>query len=106
MSRAACLIALASIVCLSGCKGTGALAPDALRLGVDHVSHPTAGWPVGSKNQEDGLTATTATAVWRRGAWYAETGLGLNLKGSNGGGFYGPALTYHGRIGREFQLKR
>jgi hypothetical protein len=75
--------------------------PSGARLEVEHVSHPLAGWPVSAKNTEDGLSQANAILRWQRGRTYVEQGLGYNLKGENGGGFYGPELTYTARFGVE-----
>lgn len=91
------LIVLLIVVACSGCS----VMPTSLRAEVEHVSHPLAGWPVSADNTEDGLSQVNVIAHWQRGHVYIENGLGYNLQGAGGGGFYGPALTYTGRIGVE-----
>jgi hypothetical protein len=91
MKTLALLIALS----MTGC----AVIPDSTRLELEHVSHPLAGWPVSANNTEDGLSQVNLITHWQSGRVYVEQGLGYNLQGENGGGFYGPELTYTGRIG-------
>jgi hypothetical protein len=91
MKTLALLIALS----MTGC----AVIPDSTRLELEHVSHPLAGWPVSANNTEDGLSQVNLIGHWQSGRVYVEQGLGYNLQGENGGGFYGPELTYTGRIG-------
>jgi hypothetical protein len=94
MKTLALLIALS----MTGC----AVMPDSTRLELEHVSHPLAGWPVSAANTEDGLSQVNLIGQWQSGNVYVENGLGYNLQGANGGGFYGPELTYTGRIGVKF----
>jgi hypothetical protein len=94
MKTLALLIALS----MTGC----AVMPDSTRLELEHVSHPLAGWPVSANNTEDGLSQLNVIGHWQSGRVYVEQGLGYNLQGENGGGFYGPGLTYTGRIGVQF----
>ena len=85
---------------------TGCTAlPDVTRIEIEHVSHPLAGWPVSASDTEDGLSQANLIARWQRGRFYIEHGLGYNLQGENGGGFYGPGLTYTGRVGIEFATR-
>jgi hypothetical protein len=91
MKTLALLIALS----MTGC----AVMPNSTRLELEHVSHPLAGWPVSANNTEDGLSQVNLIGHWQSGRVYVEQGLGYNLQGENGGGFYGPELTYTGRIG-------
>lgn len=93
------LTAVAATLTLQACT---TLAPSSYRVEVEHISHPLAGWPVSANNTEDGLSQANVIARWTHGRVYVENGLGYNLQGRNGGGFYGPALTYTGRIGVEF----
>lgn len=93
MSRIAALLAAA--LALTGCS----VAPDRVSTELEHVSHPLAGWPVSASNTEDALTQVNIIARWQTGRFYVEHGLGWNVQGENGGGFYGPGLTYTGRIG-------
>lgn len=85
-------------VFLSGC----ALSPTSARVELEHVSHPLAGWPVSANDTEDGLSQANVILHWQSGRVYVENGIGVNLQGENGGGFYGPGLTYTGRIGYQF----
>lgn len=80
---------------LQGC----AAMPATVRAELEHVSHPLAGWPVSAANTEDGLSQFNVIGHWRSGRVYVEHGLGWNLQGRDGGGFYGPGLTYTGRVG-------
>lgn len=91
------LLAALALTALTGC----AALPDSARVEMEHVSHPLAGWPVSAKDTEDALNQANAILRWQRGRVYVEQGLGYNLKGENGGGFYGPELTYTGRVGFE-----
>jgi hypothetical protein len=77
----------------------GCATPASVRAEVEHVSHPLAGWPVSAANSEDGLSQLNVIGHWQSGRVYVEHGLGWNMDGRNGGGFYGPGLTYTGRIG-------
>lgn len=89
------LVALIVVAC-SGC----AAMPDSAGAELEHVSHPLAGWPVSANNTEDGLSQLNAYARWHFGTrGYIEQAIGYNLQGEGGGGFYGPALTYTGRVG-------
>jgi len=82
-----------------------ALAPHTLRLEAEHVSHPLAGWPVSGHNTEDAVTQASALLHWRAGPAYFDAGIGRNLRGANGGGFYGPAITGTVRAGLEVPLR-
>lgn len=77
----------------------GCATPASVRAEVEHVSHPMAGWPVSAANTEDGLSQFNVIGHWQSGRIYVEHGIGYNLQGRNGGGFYGPGLTYTGRVG-------
>lgn len=88
---AAALLAIA----LPGCG----VMPSSVRAEVEHVSHPLAGWPVSAGSTEDGLSQFNVIGHWQTGRIYVENGIGYNLQGRDGGGFYGPGLTYTGRIG-------
>jgi hypothetical protein len=92
------------IALLMFCSGCATFAPDASRIEIEHVSHPLAGYPSGARAEEDGLTQVNALARWKSGRFYVEQGIGYNLKGRDGGGFYGPGLTYTGRVGIEFDF--
>jgi hypothetical protein len=87
------LIAVA--LALSGCV----TAPDSVSTEIEHVSHPLAGWPVSASNTEDALSQANVIARWQIGRVYVEHGIGYNLQGRDGSGFYGPGLTYTGRVG-------
>lgn len=92
------VLVLLIIVACSGCV----VMPDSAGAELEHVSHPLAGWPVSADNTEDGLSQINAYAKWHISQHvYVEQALGYNLQGTGGGGFYGPALTYTGRIGVE-----
>jgi hypothetical protein len=94
MKTLALLIALSMTAC--------SVMPTSARMELEHVSHPLAGWPVSANNTEDGLSQLNVIGHWQSGRVYVEQGLGYNLQGENGGGFYGPGLTYTGRIGVQF----
>jgi hypothetical protein len=83
---------------LSGCS----IAPHTTRIELEHISHPLSGRPFGPRFEEDSLNQLNVLGRWRRGRIYVEQGLGYNLRGRHGGGFYGPGLTYTGRVGIEF----
>jgi hypothetical protein len=94
MKRLALLLAITTLPACSA-------LPTSVRAELEHVSHPMAGWPVSANNTEDGLSQANVIARWQKGHVYVENGLGYNLQGRDGGGFYGPAVTYTGRIGVE-----
>jgi hypothetical protein len=83
----------AVLLVLQGCASTS------LQVEVEHVSHPTDGWPFGSRYEEDGLTQASVLAGWRFGRTYIDAGVGANLRGRNGGGFYGSPITGTVRAG-------
>lgn len=97
-------------VALSACvlAGAGCAAmPDRLRVELSHDSHATTGSASCSRNcSEDGLTRASLILKWQRGPFVIEAGEGWNLKGRNGGGFYGPGEVFTARAGYEFNLKR
>jgi hypothetical protein len=96
-------IALACAVSLlTGC----AALPTHVKVEVEHISHPLAGWPCSDKYTEDAVTEASTLAVWRSEHLYLEAGVGYNLKGANGSGFYGPALTGIVRAGAEIKVRR
>lgn len=79
-----------------------------LRTEVEHVSHPFAGRPFGPPSQEDALNQANAclgkeTSSNVRALWYVENCLGYKIGDT---GFYGPTLTYTGRVGVKFSLSR
>lgn len=86
---------LLTTLALTGCSAM----PDSVGVEIHHVSHPLAGWPISADNTEDGLSQANVIARWQKGRVYAEQGLGYNLQGRDGGGFYGPGLTYTARVG-------
>lgn len=91
------------IATLTGCAHVpAAVIPTAIRTEIEHVSHPLVGWPISARNNEDALSTVNVVARWTRGSFYVENGLGYKLKDS---GFYGPDLTYVGRIGYEWRLQ-
>jgi hypothetical protein len=77
------------MLALGGCT---TLTPDRVNVEVAHTSHLTAGWPLErQKGAEDGISTLGLTVEYTRGKWYLAGGIGVNLEGHNGGGFYGPA---------------
>lgn len=99
IGRAVILVAAFAV---SGC----ALIPDSAGCEVEHVSHPLAGWPVSARDTEDGLSQFNVYAKWQIGErGYLQRAVGWNLRGENGGGFYGPEWTYTARIGVELWSK-
>jgi|SRR6185369_5038451 len=90
------------LMLVSGC----AAMPDRARVELSHDSHSTAG-AVGCHQQcaEDGLSRASLILKWQRGPVTIEMGEGWNLRGRNGGGFYGPGEVFTGRVGYEFNLK-
>lgn len=93
---------LAPVLLLAGC----ALAPATVRLEYEHVSHPLAGWPCERQGTtEDVLNQVNAIARYEIRGAYVDLGLGRNLQGQHGGGFYGPVLTGTVRAGYEWRLK-
>lgn len=69
------------------------------RVELEHVSHPFAGPPFGPPNQEDSLNQINYCKGTNNGTWYVENCLGYKFMQ---GGFYGPDLTYTGRIGLQW----
>lgn len=94
----AILVGLALMLLAGGCS----VQRPQVRLELEHVSHPLAGWPFGPSTEEDALTQANVMLEWERGRVRVEQGLGYRLMDQ---GFYGPELTYTGRvsvrIGRE-----
>lgn len=95
-------ILLTAALALGGCS---ALGPTAGMLELEHISHPMVGTPVTSDQDqfgnrvEDGLTQVNLVLAWQLSPRLGvEQGLGWNVFGRNGGGFYGPGLTYSGRV--------
>jgi hypothetical protein len=84
---------------LTGC----AAMPNAYYVETEHVSHPLAGWPVGSKDEEDSLNQLNVGAEWRNEGAYLQMSLGYVL---TDGGFYGPKLTATMRAGYKFQVAK
>jgi hypothetical protein len=78
---------------LSGCSSAQ------VRIELDHDSHPFDGVPFGPRTEEDSLTQVSGIASWRHGRAYVEVGTGYNLRGRNGGGFYGSPWTGTARAG-------
>lgn len=97
--RTAALL-LASVL-LASC----ATAPDRMGVSLDHVSHPLVGWPFSSRYDEDALTEMRISAEWQRGCGFASIGIGYNLRGRDGGGFYGPPLTGSFAVGCSWSLR-
>jgi hypothetical protein len=83
-------IAIAAVT-LAGCA-----APTSIDAGWSHVSHPLLGPPFGPSNEEDTLDTLGFRARWVRGPYYAEAGLGQQLKDS---GFYGDGFIFSSRVG-------
>jgi hypothetical protein len=91
------------LLILAATSLTGCAAPSVL-VELEHVSHPLVGWPINPEDGvEDELTQVSTALRFRKGGLYADAGLGLNLFGANGMGFYGPALTGTIRVGYEFR---
>lgn len=89
----------------------GACAPTSVLLESEHVSHPFVGPPFSPRTDEAGLTHASVLLRWRMGGadrvqGYVDAGLGANLQGSCGGGFYGPTLTGTVRAGLEIPIKK
>lgn len=83
-----------------------ACVPQRVGVELEHVSHPTAGWPLEpQQGSEDALTHVQALAQWDHGGAYLALGLGVKVQGENGGGFYGPALTGSVRAGYMWTLR-
>jgi len=96
------LLLAAVLVCLTACG----VMPTHLRVEAEHVSHPFAGWPCTPQlGAEDALSQVSALAAWRGAHAFAEAGLGYNLRGTNGGGIYGPSLTGTVRVGYEWRVR-
>ena len=96
------VIAGGLLVALTGCS----VMPDRARVELSHDSHATAGSAGCTQGcAEDGLSRASLILKWQRGPVTIEAGEGWNLKGRNGGGFYGPSEVFTGRIGYEFSLK-
>lgn len=100
MDRLLVVIALALV--LVGCQ---TIEPNKVRVQTTHISHLTAGAPFGARSEEDGLTIVELTARWELKGAFVEVGEGYNVRGRNGGGFYGPAETTSLRLGYEWRLK-
>ena len=73
-----------------------------LKVEVEHVSHPFAGFPFGPPNEEDYLNVAQACLGREGSGWYVEHCLGYKIGET---GFYGPKLSYIGRVGRKFDFK-
>lgn len=82
---------------LSGCS---ALIPTGVRTELSHDSHATVGSVhcASGACTEDGLTRASVLLQWQHDGLLIEAGEGLNLRGRNGGGFYGPAEVFTGRV--------
>jgi len=89
-----------AVAVLSLC-GCASLAPDAVRVEWEHISHPLAGPPFGPTTEEDCLDQLNVALHWQNGAWFVESGLGYKLADA---GMYGPKLTFTSRVGREFKF--
>lgn len=97
---------LALFLSAAGLSAQGcALVPQSGALELEHISHPLVGYPLTEARDasgvgvEDGLSQLNLVAHWQLSPRLSiENALGWNLQGTNGGGFYGPSLTYSGRI--------
>ena len=89
--RTALVVIAIALGFLSGCTTT--------RLELEHVSHPFAGPPFGPMTEEDSLTQINYCKGTNRNRWYVENCLGMKIGDT---GFYGPRLTYTGRIGMQW----
>jgi hypothetical protein len=109
------LMMLLLFAMLAGCSTTEqvskpaiihGLIPDMIDLETIHVSHATTG-SIGCRSacKEDALTAVSVSATWRLQGFYVTVGEGYNVRGRNGGGFYGPGEVTTVRAGYSFQLK-
>lgn len=99
------VVASAAPVILAALSGCSVLAPTGLRTELSHDSHIT----VGSAHcthqcAEDGLTRASVLLQWHHDGLLIEAGEGLNLRGRNGGGFYGPAEVFTGRVSYTFNF--
>lgn len=110
------IIAATGLLALAGCSlspgyrlehGCGPLSakPDTARLSTAHYSHLSAGFPFGPKNEEDALTLLNMKGNWKCGSEFFEAGIGINIAGKNGGGFYGPSEVVGFEYGYEFSLR-
>jgi hypothetical protein len=84
-----------SLVLCTGC----ALKPTVVRTQLAHYSHLSET----RKSEEDGLSVLEVVARWEKGPAFIELGEGVNLKGRNGGGFYGPVEVTSFKLGWEFR---
>lgn len=98
------VVGAAAMLLLTTCVGCASVSAV---TEFEHVSHPLAGWPCESQHlTEDGVTQVNGLIRWRTATGeYFDAGLGYNLKGRNGGGFYGPALTGTVRFGKEWRIR-
>lgn len=88
------LVVLAALS-LAGCVNYGSLE-------MAHSSHPFAGEPFGDRTEEDSFNRANACIGHDNSSgWYAESCLGYKI---GDGGFYGPRLTFDGRVGRRFRF--
>lgn len=74
-----------------------------LKIEAEHVSHPFAGPPFGPVNEEDSLNQVNSCLGNQNGSSYYEACLGYVYAD---GGFYGPRVTFTGRVGRKFDFKK
>lgn len=99
------LAALASALALVGCS---TVAPTHAVGGVQHISHPLAGWPFGPVTEEDTLDQVCGGLLWVRerpngGEVIIDQRLCQKLRD---GGFFGPKLSYYGSIDYRIPLRR
>lgn len=98
--------AISAPVLLAALSGCSALMPTGLRIETSHNSHAT----VGTANcrercAEDGLTLASALLQWQHKGLLIEAGEGVNLRGRDGGGFYGPREVFTGRVSYTFDFR-
>lgn len=88
------------LLCAASLAGMGGCANYA-SIEVAHTSHPFAGPPFGDRHDEDSLDRVNACVGRDRGGWFAEGCIGYKYAE---GGFYGPKVSFDGRIGRKFRF--
>lgn len=108
------LIALVLASCaMSGCA---ALVPQSVGLEFEHISHPQVGWPVGQKYRDEWYGTVRAESEVNnvnlmgkyrgREGWYVDAGLGVNVFGNDGSGFFGPTVVGTLRAGWDFKVRK
>lgn len=89
---------------LSGC----ALAPQALRLEADHVSHLTQHAPLTDHPTNYGYDSVNVVAHWTHSHWYLDVSEGAVLEACDAdycGALAGPREVFTARAGYEFPLR-